>query len=57
MKLVGVRCVGPGFVADALDGFGVELTDVGRAFGVQPAPAHNCLSAALFERRVVENKA
>src|SRR6185437_7796365 len=46
--------VRPRFIANALNGFSVELADIGCALRVEPPPTHDSLRAALFQRSVVE---
>ena len=54
VQLVGVLRRGPRFLAHAVDCRDVEAAQVGRSLGIEPAPRHHCLRAALLERRVVE---
>ena len=54
VQFVGVGGVGPGFLLDARDRFGIEPAQFGRVFRREPAPIHHCLGTAFFQRRVIE---
>ncbi len=49
----GVR-LRPGLFLHARDRFGIELADVRRTLGIEPAPADHRLRAPFLERRIVE---
>ena len=54
LHLVAVARARPGLVGHGGDGSGVQRAQVVAGGGVGPAPAHDGLGAALFQRRVVE---
>ena len=56
VQLVRVGGVGPGFLAHAADGIGIEPAEVGGALRIEPAPAHHRLGAPLLQRRVIEKR-
>ena len=56
MQFVGARRVGPGFLAHAGDGLRIELAEIGGVLSRDPAPAHDRLGAALFKRRVIQER-
>ena len=54
VQLVGIGRCRPGLLAHARDRLGIEPAEIGGGVGIEPAPAHHRLGAALLERRVVE---
>ena len=54
MQLVGALGLGPRLAPHALDGLGVEPTEIGGRSGVQPTPARHRPGASLLERRIVQ---
>ena len=54
MQLVGIRGVGPRFAAHPRYRLGIEPTDVSGGLWRQPTAGHYRLSAAFFERGVIE---